>query len=94
MPAKDFASQGQIRSIAVALKLAEAEMICGKSDDIPIIILDDVLSELDEFRRGFIINHIDDFQIFITSCNLADTGKLSGGKIWNVNDGKFELREN
>ena len=93
MPAKDFASQGQIRSIAVALKLAEAQMICSKSDDVPVIILDDVLSELDEYRRSFIINHIDNFQIFITSCNLSDTEKFGHGKIWNVQNGKFELRE-
>ena len=93
MAAKDFASQGQIRSIAVALKLAEAKMIRDKSDDVPIIILDDVLSELDEYRRGFIINHIENFQVFITSCNLADTDKFSEGRIWNVNGGKFELKE-
>ncbi len=93
MPAKDFASQGQIRSIAVALKLAEAKMILDKSNDVPIIILDDVLSELDEFRRSFIINHIDNFQIFITSCNFSDTDKFGHGKIWNVENGRFEIRE-
>ena len=93
MPAKDYASQGQIRSIAVALKLAEAEMIYNRSEDIPIVILDDVLSELDEFRRSFIINHIDNFQIFITSCNLSDTEKFGHGKIWEVNGGRFELKE-
>ena len=93
MPAKDFASQGQIRSTAVALKLAEAEMIRDKSGDVPIIILDDVLSELDEFRRRFIINYIDKFQIFITSCNLSDTESFDSGQIWNVNRVKFTLRE-
>ena len=93
MPAKDFASQGQIRSIAVALKLAEAKMIKDKSSDVPIVILDDVLSELDVFRRGFIINHIENFQVFITSCNLADTDKFSGGRIWKVKNGNFELIE-
>ncbi|MBR5090874.1 MAG: DNA replication/repair protein RecF [Ruminiclostridium sp.] len=92
MPAKDYASQGQIRSIAVAMKLAEAQMIKDKSDDVPVIILDDVLSELDAFRRGFIINHIDNFQVFITSCNLSDTDKFGSGKIWDVNGGKFELK--
>ncbi len=93
MPAKDFASQGQIRSIAVALKLAEAKMIKDKSDDVPIVILDDVLSELDGYRRGFIINHIENFQVFITSCNLADTDKFSDGRIWNVKNGTFDLIE-
>ena len=90
MPAKDFGSQGQIRSIAVALKLAEAKMILEKSNDVPVIILDDVLSELDDFRRSFIINHIDKFQIFITSCNFSDTEKFGYGKIWNVENGRFE----
>ena len=90
MPSKDFASQGQIRSIAVALKLAEAGMITEKSGDVPIIILDDVLSELDEQRRSFIINHIDNFQIFITSCNLSDLDKFGSGKLWNVDNGTFE----
>lgn len=93
MPAKDFASQGQVRSIAVALKLAEAEMITEKSGDVPIVILDDVLSELDEYRRSFIINHIEKFQIFITSCNLSDTEKFEFGKIWNVSDGRFVLKD-
>lgn len=92
MPAKDYASQGQIRSTAVALKLAEAKMITDKSDDVPIIILDDVLSELDATRRSFIINHIENFQVFITSCNLSDTDKFGSGKIWDVNDGRFMVR--
>ena len=93
MNAKDFASQGQIRSIAVALKLAEAQMIRDKSGDLPVIILDDVLSELDAVRRSFIINHIDEHQVFITSCNRADTDKFENGRIWNVSGGRFELKE-
>ncbi len=93
MPAKDYASQGQIRSIAVALKLAEAKLITDKSGDYPVIILDDVLSELDSFRRSFITKHIDDFQIFITSCNNSDIEKIGSGKIWNVENGSFTLKE-
>ena len=93
MPAKDYASQGQIRSIAVALKLAEAKLITDKSGDYPVIILDDVLSELDSYRRSFITKHIDDFQIFITSCNISDIEKIGSGKIWNVENGSFTLKE-
>lgn len=89
IPSKDFASQGQIRSIAVALKLAEARMIYEKSGDVPIIILDDVLSELDHDRRAFITNHIDNFQTFITSCNISDLKELGSGKVWRVEKGKF-----
>ena len=91
MPAKEFASQGQIRSIAIALKLAEARMIHEKSDDYPIMILDDILSELDSFRRGFIINHIEKLQTFITSCNISDIDNLTDGKVWTVKNGTFEV---
>ncbi len=93
MPAKDYASQGQIRSIAIALKLAEARMIHEKSDDYPIMILDDILSELDSFRRSFIINHIEKLQTFITSCNISDAidNNLTDGHIWNVRNGTFEV---
>ena len=89
IPSKDFASQGQIRSIAVSLKLAEARMIYEKSGDVPIIILDDVLSELDRDRRAFITNHIDNFQTFITSCNISDIKELASGKVWRVEKGRF-----
>ena len=91
MPSKDFASQGQIRSIAIALKLAEAKMIYEKSNDYPIMILDDILSELDSYRRGFIINHIEKLQTFITSCNISDIETFSEGKMWKVKNGKFEV---
>ncbi len=91
MPSKDFASQGQIRSIAIALKLAEAKMIYEKSNDYPIMILDDILSELDSYRRGFIINHIDKLQTFITSCNISDIEDVSDGRMWKVKNGKFEV---
>ena len=91
--ARTFGSQGQQRSIAIALKLAEARMIHEKSNDYPIMILDDILSELDSFRRSFIINHIDKLQTFITSCNISDAidNNLTDGHIWNVRNGTFEV---
>ncbi len=92
MPSKDFASQGQIRSIAISLKLAEAKMIYERSDDYPIMILDDILSELDAYRRSFIINHIDKLQTFITSCNISDIDNISDGKVWKVEKGTFEVQ--
>lgn len=91
MPAKDFGSQGQVRSVAIALKLAEARMIYEKSNDYPIMILDDILSELDSYRRGFIINHIEKLQTFITSCNISDIDNLTDGKVWTVKNGTFEV---
>lgn len=85
---KEFGSQGQQRSTALALKLAEAEIIRQK-DETPIMILDDVLSELDNNRQHFVLNHITDSQVFITCCNINDVKELENGKIWNVKSGTF-----
>lgn len=85
---KEFGSQGQQRSTALALKLAEAEIIRHK-DETPIMILDDVLSELDNNRQHFVLNHITDSQVFITCCNINDVKELENGKIWNVESGTF-----
>lgn len=93
LPVRDFASQGQLRSIALALKLSEAEIIRRKNKTNPVIILDDILSELDSVRRDFVINHIEKSQVFITCCNINDLSQLNYGKAWNVEDGSFsELR--
>lgn len=87
--AKDYGSQGQIRSIAVALRLAQAKMFGEKWGEEPIIILDDVLSELDEYRREFIIQHIVNSQVFITGCNENDFGGVEEGSRWRAENGVF-----
>lgn len=89
MPARDFASQGQLRSAALALKLSEAEIIRQKNHTCPVIILDDILSELDHVRRRFVINNIDNSQVFITCCNIDDLSELNCGKTWITNNGTF-----
>lgn len=93
-PAKDYASQGQIRSIAIALRLAQARMFAEKWGEAPVIILDDVLSELDEERRGFILSHIVESQVFITGCNKNDFLQIKGGKYWEAEAGKFTEQKN
>lgn len=89
MPARDFASQGQLRSAALALKLSEAEIIRRRNRTCPVVILDDILSELDHIRRGFVINNIDKSQVFITCCNMDDLSALNGGKSWRTENGVF-----
>lgn len=89
MAARSFASQGQLRSIALALKLSEAEIIRRKNKTDPVIILDDILSELDCVRRDFVIHNIEKSQVFITCCNIDDLSKLDGGKIWTAENGRF-----
>lgn len=88
--ARDYASQGQIRSIAIALRLAQAKMFAEKWGEAPVIILDDVLSELDEERRGFILSHIVDSQVFITGCNKNDFVRIEGARYWEAELGKFK----
>ena len=89
-PARDYASQGQIRSIAIALRLAQAKMFAEKWGEAPVIILDDVLSELDEDRRAFILSHIVDSQVFITGCNRNDFVKIGEAKFWEAEKGEFQ----
>ena len=89
MPAKDFASQGQVRSTALALKLSEAEIIRLKNKTNPVVILDDILSELDSVRRDYVIHHIEKSQVFITCCNMEDLSQLNSGKAWQVDKGTF-----
>ena len=91
-PAKDYASQGQIRSIAIALRLAQAKMFEEKWGEAPVIVLDDVLSELDEVRRGFILSHIVNSQVFITGCNKNDFLGLKEAKCWLVEGGRFGVQ--
>lgn len=89
MSARDFASQGQLRSAALALKLSEAEIIRRKNKTCPVVILDDILSELDFVRRGFVINNIEKSQVFITCCNIDDLSSLKNGKTWKTENGAF-----
>ena len=78
--AKLYASQGQQRSIALAIKMAEVELIKDDTGETPVLLLDDVLSELDESRRSYVLNNIKDMQVIIT-CTDRDLF----GKIPNVN---------
>lgn len=89
MAAREFASQGQIRSIALALKLSEAEIIRRKNKTDPVIILDDILSELDAVRRDYVIHHIEKSQVFITCCNINELSALGNGRAWHTENGEF-----
>lgn len=89
-PAKLFASQGQQRSAVLALKLAEAQVLTETIGESPVLLLDDVMSELDRFRQSYILNHIGGCQVFITCCDAAGLENLSGGSVFSVKNGKIE----
>ena len=86
--ARKYGSQGQQRSCVLALKLAEASLLREKTQDEPVALLDDVMSELDEGRQDYILNHIKDWQVFITCCDPASILRLKQGKTFHINDGK------
>ncbi|KAF5029675.1 DNA replication and repair protein RecF [anaerobic digester metagenome] len=69
MSAKSFGSQGQQRSAVLALKLGECALIEQVTGHKPVVLLDDVMSELDELRRDFLLHRLLDRQIFITCCD-------------------------
>ena len=87
LPAKSYASQGQSRTAALALKLAERELLLSESGEEPVLLLDDVLSELDSGRRNYILNHLGDGQVILTHCDPADTAGF-GGRLFEVRGGK------
>ena len=84
--ARSFASQGQQRSVVLAMKLAEGEVIKRRFGEYPVLLLDDVLSELDGERRKYLLGSIGDMQTIITSCedveisDEASTITVEGGK--------------
>ena len=85
--ARSFGSQGQQRSCALALKLGESEIIKKITGETPVALLDDVMSELDEKRQDYVLNHINDRQVFLTCCDPSQVLRLCGGKSFLINGG-------
>ena len=85
MSLKSFGSQGQVRTSAISLKLAQRDLMKAQSGEIPVLLLDDVLSELDPGRQDFVLNQITDGQVFITCCEPGRFTKL--GKTIEIKQG-------
>ena len=82
---KSYGSQGQTRTAAISLKLAQRELMASQWGEEPLLLLDDVLSELDPKRQDFILNQIDRGQVFITCCEPGRFTKL--GKTIHIENG-------
>lgn len=91
--ARMFGSQGQQRSCALAMKLGEASIIEKVTGECPVVLLDDVMSELDEGRQTFILNYLDNWQVFITCCDPSQLLRSKKGKAFEVKEGKIEEME-
>lgn len=85
--ARLFGSQGQKRSVALTLKLAEAEILKLKTGEETVALLDDVMSELDPERQNYVLNHIKNWQVFITCCDPSNILNLSSGKVFTMKNG-------
>ncbi len=86
--ARVFGSQGQCRSAVLALKLAEADALREVIGEPPVALLDDVMSELDERRQDYLLNHMADGQVFITCCEPSAVLRLAEGGRFRVEDGR------
>ncbi len=85
--ARTFASQGQQRSAVLSLKLAQLEMAARETGEAPVLMLDDVMSELDPGRRRQLIERIDRVQTFVTCTDLSDLAGARQGMVYRVENG-------
>lgn len=86
---RKYGSQGQQRTAALSLKLSEIELVKKIAKDTPILLLDDVLSELDSNRQNYLLNSIGDIQTIITCTGLEEfvNNRFEVNKIYKVNNG-------
>lgn len=90
---KYFGSQGQQRTTVISLRLAEAEIMKAQASDTPVLLVDDIFSELDDSRRNHLLNLLQGFsQVFMTGTNLADFSEnisKDHSKIFHIKEGKI-----
>ena len=86
---RKFGSQGQQRTAALSLKLAEIELVKKMTKDVPLLLLDDVLSELDSNRQNYLLNSIGELQTIITCTGLEEfvNNRFEINKVFKVSDG-------
>ena len=87
---RKFGSQGQQRTAALSLKLSEIELVKMLTKDKPVLLLDDVLSELDKHRQNYLLDSIDDIQTLITCTGVDEfvNHRFSINKIFYVHEGQ------
>lgn len=89
---RKYGSQGQQRTAALSLKLAEIELVRQETKDTPVLLLDDVLSELDRDRQHYLLDSIHDIQTLITCTGIDDfvENQFEINKVFHVVDGKVD----
>ena len=86
--ARQYGSQGQVRTAALSLKLAEREIHKNAVGEYPVMLLDDVLSELDPRRQEYVLNRIQGGQVFITCCENDRLDTMLHGRVFHIRNGE------
>lgn len=89
--AKVYGSQGQQRTTALAARLAEIDLIREETGELPVLLLDDVFSELDESRQKYLLESIDGLQAFVTCTGIEDSVRkyISRDNLFYVENGNI-----
>ena len=88
--ARIYGSQGQQRSCALSLKIAEGFIIREISGEQPVALLDDVMSELDGKRQNDLLKYLQNWQVFVTCCDKAHISKINYGKAFEIESGTLK----
>lgn len=91
--ARTCASQGQKKSAALCLKLAEGEILAGAVGESPVFLLDDVMSELDRARQNYILQNLGENQIFITCCETGIIRRRADAEVFYIDNGEVRRRK-
>ncbi len=91
---KVYGSQGQNRTALLTLKLTELEILKDEKEDTPILLLDDVLSELDNNRIDYLLKYIENYQTIITTTEIESLKHLNNISFYKILDGRVEKIKN
>lgn len=87
LAARTFGSQGQQRSVVLSLKMAEASLIREITGEYPVVLLDDVMSELDAARQDYLVSHLHGWQVLITCCDPSAVRRMTNGRVFRMQSG-------
>ena len=92
MDIRHFGSQGQQRTAALSLKLAEIRLVKELTGEDAVLLLDDVLSELDKSRQSYLVNCLNTVQIFITTTEISEevADSFPDGITYHIKNGRIE----
>ena len=89
---KVYASQGQLRTLMLSIKIACLKILEDTTGQTPVLLLDDVFSELDETRKKNLVKSLEQIQVFLTTANQKETGDIKKGVKYQVKSGRISAQ--